>query len=548
MYRYFACGDGEFVWDSTVSDVFCYNYRTKMFFCEYQYVRADSAMRTLQNGHCVNQGWIEKNFTDMNESEKCTFFLKCNLTNGKNDGCNEALRKFRSICKDKHIKYPSGSFFKTYFQTVYILNESKLLSQSVYTYVNGSIKCIGYQARTNGSTIVLNKIPHENDIRFDTLICSGAEQIDTFGPQFDKHCWNETKQSFSCIISQRCISKYRVLDGYKDCNAAEDELATQEDRTKQAHRFYCPNEASVSLLVSAIGSKHSQCTSGADEYLPQLSWNLADHKCTRSNPKECKVLRAYIQSSLPILVAENSKILIFRQYCDTIWQLSKGFDETLCNEWECPKDEYQCLTGHCIPVSYVTDQVKHPDWQCPDASDKIALFRITQLSKHNGRLINQYKLQALKNYYSDPANIKERVLFSTICNLTNEYGCILVTVNDPLNFTLNRPCINLTQIGDGNIDCYGGLDERNLLTCGNNTLQQRGFDFHCSEEECIPYHRHCEQRCSNYADSLLCDQLPSLAYPYCLNHTRLEMCRSRSSECPTVTTYGYYCDRSRDSK
>jgi hypothetical protein len=39
-----------------------------------------------------------------------------------------------------------------------------------------------------------------------------------------------------------------------------------------------------------------------------------------------------------------------------VWDLSRGFDESLCNEWKCPKDQYQCLTGHCIPIKYVTSE------------------------------------------------------------------------------------------------------------------------------------------------------------------------------------------------
>ncbi len=115
---------------------------------------------------------------------------------------------------------------------------------------------------------------------------------------------------------------------------------------------------------------------------------------------------------------------------------------------------------------------------------------------------------------------------------------------------INRPCINITQIGDKIIDCYGGLDERNLLTCGNDLYEQRGFDFHCSDQECIPYHRHCEQRCSNNADSLLCDQFPILWGLNCrdlLCSTRCG-CYFSTSECNFIETMQYYCDRARSGE
>jgi hypothetical protein len=132
------------------------------------------------------------------------------------------------------------------------------------------------------------------------------------------------------------------------------------------------------------------------------------------------------------------------------------------------------------------------DWDCPHASDDIDIFKIIELSEHNARLHSQAWLWERKEDRIASKYSVSPSLFPTLCNRTTEYECILVSVYDPLNFTVNRPCINLTQIGDGVIDCYGGLDEQNILSCGNITSQQRGFDFHCSDQECIPYHRQCK--------------------------------------------------------
>jgi len=77
--KYFACGDGEFVEDIIPAISICYNYRLNMFFCEYRWNYEEESMWTLQNGHCVNQTSLEKNFIDMNELEKCVFYLKCHL-------------------------------------------------------------------------------------------------------------------------------------------------------------------------------------------------------------------------------------------------------------------------------------------------------------------------------------------------------------------------------------------------------------------------------------------------------------------------------------
>jgi hypothetical protein len=189
------------------------------------------------------------------------------------------------------------------------------------------------------------------------------------------------------------------------------------------------------------------------------------------------------------------------------------------------------------------------DWHCPDASDKIGLFRISELSEHNIQLVYPSDLLNIKYYLAAFSNDSDKVPFVRFCNYIKEYGCILNNVGDPLNFTINRPCINLTQIGDGVIDCSGGLDERNLLSCGDNLYEQRGYDFHCSDQECIPYHRLCDQRCSNNADSVLCDQLPTLWNLFCPYPTRKDICQPLpDKECDLFEISKYYCDMGRLGK
>jgi hypothetical protein len=312
---------------------------------------------------------------------------------------------------------------------------------------------------------------------------------------------------------------------------------------KNKHRFHCSEELSNCLSVFDMGDMQTGCDAGTDEYIKQLKWILAEHKCTTPNSIECNVLKTYIQSPLSILSTKNSEVLLFREYCNTVWHLSKGFDESLCNEWKCPKDQYQCLTGHCIPIKYVTDQY-NDDWNCPDASDNVGIMGITQLSEHNIKIISDIVLGRIKSMVNEMNTLP----FYGFCNIRKEYACILANVNDSLNFTINRPCINLTQIGDGIIDCYGGLDERNLLTCGNNTDEQRGFDFHCSDQQCISYHLHCEDRCSNGADILLCDQLQTLWNPNGTKRTRRDICETYHAASDLFYASKYYCQSSRRGK
>ena len=389
----------------------------------------------------------------------------------------------------------------------------------------------------------------------DLVFCNNAEKKLESGPQIDKNCWNDTKQSFLCQISFQCISKHRLRNGIDDCyenfdkvDYSEDEHDSQRCYKKNEHRLTCSGDPSLCISVSVIGDEMDDCNTTDDEFIKELKWALVDRKCITPNSIECNVLKTYIQSNSSLLLPDNSQIISFREYCDTVWHLPRGSDESLCNEWKCPKDQYQCLTGHCTPIIFRSD-LWYNDWNCPDASDHIGLLGITQLSEHNSKIISHSVLEKMKNNLTKRNDDPQFVSFSRMCNASKEYGCILANVNDSLNFTINRPCINLTQIGDGIIDCYGGLDERNLLTCGNNIYEQRGFDFHCSDQQCIPFHNLCEERCSNKADSLLCDQLPSFQHPYCLDLKAPPkiLCMYFVGELCDIGTK-YYCDISRIGK
>ena len=79
--------------------------------------------------------------------------------------------------------------------------------------------------------------------------------------------------------------------------------------------------------------------------------------------------------------------------------------------------------------------------------------------------------------------------FSDLCNISSEYPCLRTNVTQPFNVTLNRPCISLTQIGDGKIDCLAGLDERNRLQCAGQGML--GFNFQYNHSRCISYPHLC---------------------------------------------------------
>lgn len=171
-----------------------------------------------------------------------------------------------------------------------------------------------------------------------------------------------------------------------------------------------------------------------------------------------------------------------------------------CKQWKCNPGYYQCQTGQCIPSRWLCNNV----WDCSDGSDEEGFQLIDNISEHNLKVIAN--VTEMRNQCS---RINSISAFSKECDPTSEYPCLLANVTNALDFKINRPCINLTQVGDGHIDCYGGLDERNILSCSPHFMQ--GFGFQCKNKENVPCIKNgllCNTRCSNTdEDKLLCFHL-----------------------------------------
>ncbi|CAF4159127.1 unnamed protein product [Rotaria sp. Silwood2] len=161
-------------------------------------------------------------------------------------------------------------------------------------------------------------------------------------------------------------------------------------------------------------------------------------------------------------------------------------------------------------------------WDCSDASDEQKLLTIKEFSKHNLRILNLAEMQqkCFLHYRTQP--------FSMLCNISTEYPCLLANVSNPYNFTENRPCIKLSKIGDDVSDCYGDLDERNILA--NCYGRQKGYDFNCLTIEnnlCITTANLCySTRCLNEEDYTICSYLTKAChgdlYFSCINQTCLK--------------------------
>ncbi|CAF2228918.1 unnamed protein product [Rotaria magnacalcarata] len=334
-------------------------------------------------------------------------------------------------------------------------------------------------------------------------------------------CWNNSKtfndrpyavNPDACPIAWECISQYRIHDGFADCiNNIDEEKTFNNDYCTgnvERHRFRCYNDQNKCLSLFWLGSGISRCSNNYDEMWYGSGLSLEKSlTCEKTDTADCARLKTYIRlssiknssidSSLTVLHQNSTSTdqISFQSYCDSFWDLSGHNDEltSSCQNWVCSKDQYQCRTGQCIELNWVCDG----EWDCADASDEEALVLIGNWSIHNARLLglNNRAEQYAKRYSQSP--------FSKVCNISIELGCYLSQVSNPLDINLNRPCINLTKIGDGIEDCFNAYDEKNTIEARSRMW---GFHYRC-EDSINLYHLACHRitncskvLCSNHRD------------------------------------------------
>jgi hypothetical protein len=207
----------------------------------------------------------------------------------------------------------------------------------------------------------------------------------------------------------------------------------------------------------------------------------------------------------------------------------------LCEQWICLIDEYQCLSGQCISQDWLCDGkfifliisivkfVFVGEWDCSDGSDEERLFIMDHLDEHNLKLVNLTKLkqQCHKQYRLN------NTPFFDICDLRFEYPCFRTDIDDIFNVELHRPCINLTQIGDGKTDCLTGLDERNRLQC--STRGMLGFHFQFNDSLCVPYSALCNNLYPWKPDA-------NVAYDTVCFHQKFKFQNSTNRDCNSLNS------------
>ncbi|CAF3630795.1 unnamed protein product [Rotaria sp. Silwood1] len=574
-----SCGDGQCIkqrfdfQNTKLVGTDCTSRRSEYYICELygRYKRW-----TLPNGKCYpSSRYEESNTKNRTMVQECIYLVKCALSQGAETKCpcngTSCIDALNKACPPVNIQYPNGSIIAPYIRHFYNATRNWKQKLSDLMVFNATIKCRGYMIYQY--TTILPYL-YGFDLRdFEVFLCSNSS-ISSIIPMngYDKYCYNDSitfnNHSYNfidvCKYSMECISAYRIGDGIVNCQDKMDENQSEINisnicQNVKRHRFRCSSEEPSCLYVINLGDFDSNCNNNYDESWMGTDMMLSKVDCNSQSKDGCEFIRQYINMSWNSNTNNNnnnnnnnftlqlsSARIPFRAYCDTFWDLYSKDDEnvTTCQTWWiCLEEQWQCRTGQCIDKKWVLDG----EWDCIDASDEENIFAFdTNLSDHNTKVFKNFSV--LQDKFRHLYGIQA---FSTICNLSREYPCLRVNMSDDLyTMSHDRLCISLEQIGDGYLDCLGGVDERNFQEhCDRPGML--GRDFLCaSSKTWIAQSSACSAECPDtHEASIACtiygynNDRPKVKDYRCINHTHKIQARCDGKNDCLFGEDEYMCDR-----
>jgi hypothetical protein len=544
LHGWYSCGDGECVpWYTRMAfqriikaEKDCFSKRNLNHMCEMSPHRRSW---TLENGLCWPDAdyddpryshWNITQLSNLTSDQRCGYLFRCLASDNFEHHCPCHHLNCKQIIIDhcpQRISYPPAGLITPNIQIVYSSRDYERNTNFDFFLLGGGLRCPGYFSQ------MTEYVPYP--ISLAVLITSFIQQFlcdwrdptvvdrDYSSPlQFDKFCWNQSSTFNArpyavnpdiCAREGQCISQYRIRDGLFDClfGGDENKILTRSYCTGNAgrHRFQCYNDQRKCLTAFFLGTGTSECSNDYDESPYGNGLPLGhESSCQKDRPADCQQVKEYIQQSSttnktqpdslnPSPTQQHGNRIPFRSHCDSWWDADSAWDEqsSSCQQWICRSDQYRCRTGQCIEFSWLCDG----EWDCTDASDEEAVFFTQPWSPHNSRLTHfSQQVNRCRRRYS-------RLPFSTVCNGSFELGCLRSGVLSPLNITLNRPCINLTQIGDGKQDCYNANDEKNTFAATSYIGGMWGFHFRCGARH-QTYINACKRDVEENCTDLVCSK------------------------------------------
>ena len=499
-----SCGDGQCIEDrlafqrlSTYTT--CHSARDQYWMCETHLSRRQW---TMENGRCLRNIQHQSSVVaNRSGEERCTYLLKCLLSRDLETGCScygrlGCIEEFDRVCRSPSILYPRGAVVTPF--TFFLFNRGRDLSNDRpnWILINGTVRCRGVFVTVTEKIIPFATNWNERRL-IEGLFCrpflSNISSSNTTPLVVDEHFnWNESLDR--CGEWKEYSSVTRIRDGWKNCLNGKDEEEQTEMQIEKScasvrrHRFHCSVDQPTCLSVTRLGIGYENCLNGFDELWFGVGRTISSLGCNDQRQDECFLLRQYISES-SISRRRNDvqrrSGLPFRSHCDTISDLPRKEDEDLleCRQWWiCPQDQDRCRTGQCVERSWTDDW----EWDCADASDEHGL--LYSITRDTLEQASEYNFTN-RSFFVPPSCPSESSSFLCLSSRAIQQGF---------------SCFNLSQLGDGRIDCAGGMDEQNTLQHCSQSESNLGVNFLCpSTNTCIPYYFHCwteEYRCLNRSD------------------------------------------------
>ncbi|UJR08503.1 hypothetical protein I4U23_012769 [Adineta vaga] len=253
-------------------------------------------------------------------------------------------------------------------------------------------------------------------------------------------CHKYPQYLYQCSKSLECISKYRLLDGYSDCFDGSDENLKND--VKSIDKMFLQDRYRCQTVTEQVMFSH-------------LGNGQAE--CSDANDVGCQLLK---QGNDIDLIQKETGIQ-FEDICNSFWDMSYGIDEMNCSlsEWIASEwsqyngSDTSLWKGNCVPPSSQCDG----EWHYPDGRDEIFC--------------------------------RDNKVFRWPCQNVTTWKLIDLSLRTNL-------------IEDGKMDCLGGQDERNTLTCDDGfQIRDR---FRCRNGTCIEQQLTCDgiQHCLDGEDEV----------------------------------------------
>ncbi|CAF0932387.1 unnamed protein product [Didymodactylos carnosus] len=383
----YSCSDGDCIFNDVWS---CTNGRYEVYVRKmFEYV-SDGSLSIV----CWKTMLCLMGFTDLYEIDWDVCEQWCE------DSCESQLP---IVCNDTFF-FPQGPFLFPFVRALYMNNktnweEDKLpdficFDSRVCPYYLGLPMADGFLCRSAEELKSRVADADWNEFLSEVLLffssCSASRQLLN-----DTVC---AQNLFKCNITNRCLSKHRVGDGYIDCFSRIDEKYSDTCELNFTNRFKCFNGKQC-IPRKYLSDRHSDCDDGSDEYLSST--------CNVVDSTTCQ----YLQGASLI-----SAIVNFQDICngDKLYLFSKDndTDESECDEWPLVFEDITC------------DGV----WNTVNGRDELDCGNRT---------------------------IESNIAYSVGKCKTTEHYCIKSTIE-------TIECLPLEKAGDGVIDCLGASDERHM--------------------------------------------------------------------------------------